>query len=190
MAKQLTFILGGARSGKSRHAEFLAGQAGEHVLYVATAQAFDDEMHERIEKHKSDRPDSWATLEAPVNVSDAIADFTEPYDTVLLDCLTILASNILLGLPESAPQEEIDTAILAEVTDLLNTIKESKTNWIVVSNEVGMGVVPPTRLGRTYRDALGRANQQFARSADQTILMVAGLPFDLPPKGTGKLPFQ
>lgn len=189
LAQQLTFILGGARSGKSRYAEAEATEAGGRVLYVATAEALDDEMQERIIKHQSDRPAEWDTLEAPTQAAEVLSTASQQYDTILLDCLTLLASNILLEMPEEATQTAIDAAILSEVNALLGVIKASKASWVVVSNEVGMGVVPATKLGRSYRDALGRANQLFARAADRTVLMVAGLPFDLPPKGTGKLPF-
>ncbi len=189
MAKQLTFILGGARSGKSRYAESLAKAEGKRVLYVATAQAFDAEMRARIQQHRDERPAAWQTLEAPLETTKALKNVPYTYDTVLLDCVTLLASNILLSLPDTAVQAEVDQAILQEIDALLAFINESQARWIIVSNEVGMGVVPATNLGRTYRDALGRANQRLAQRADQTVLMVAGLPFDIPPKGSGKPPF-
>lgn len=183
MAGELILLLGGARSGKSSYALDWATQHAGRVLFVATAQAFDDEMRERIDRHRAERPEVWATLEAPLNAAAQIAAQLQhiqgSYDLVILDCITLLASNILLSLDETASQTEIDQAILQETDALLTAHAESHTTWLVVSNEVGMGVVPPSRLGRTYRDALGRANQRLASAADQVFLLVAGLPWQL-----------
>ena len=179
MGKRLIFLLGGARSGKSAYAENWAGEHGERVLFVATAQAFDDEMRERIAAHRASRPSGWGTLEAPLNVGASIQAQGGGYDTVLVDCLTLLASNALLGLPEDCTQTDADTAIINEVDGLLDAYHESTATWLIISNEVGMGVVPPYRLGRLYRDALGRANQRIAQHADDVLLLVAGLPWRL-----------
>ena len=179
MAGHLIFLLGGARSGKSRYAEAWAQEHGRRVLYIATAQAFDDEMRQRIARHRADRPASWTTLEAPRQTGAAIRSALTNQDTVLVDCITLLASNVLLALPEDAPQDEANRAILAEIDALLAVRASSSATWLVVSNEVGMGVVPPTRLGRFYRDALGYANQRLAQSADEVVLLVAGLPWRL-----------
>jgi adenosylcobinamide kinase/adenosylcobinamide-phosphate guanylyltransferase len=179
----LILILGGARSGKSHFAENWARQHGKQVLYVATAQAHDDDMQNRITHHRAQRPTKWHTLEAPTETGNAITQHlqTTAYDTILLDCVTFLAANILLNLPEDTPQQHINNAILNEIESLLTTIEESSAAWLVVSNEVGLGVVPPTVLGRHYRDALGRANQRIAQAADQVIFMIAGLPWTLKP---------
>lgn len=179
MGRQLIFLLGGARSGKSTYAEQWAQTHGKEVLFVATAQAFDDEMHERIAAHRASRPASWQTLEAPLNVGAAIQRVTAPHDTLVLDCLTLLASNALLTQADSCTQAEADAAVSAEVEALLRAYQRSQATWLVISNEVGMGVVPPYRLGRLYRDALGRANQRFAQAADEVLLLVAGLPWKL-----------
>lgn len=183
MATRLIFLLGGARSGKSRFAEEWARQHGRQVLFVATAQAFDDEMRVRIDRHRQERPPEWTTLEAPLQTGAAVRQTVAgaAYDTVLVDCLTLLAANVLLGLPEEATQEEVNTAVLAETNALLATCVDSPATWLIVSNEVGMGVVPPTRLGRLYQDALGRANQRVAQAADEVLLLVAGLPWRLKP---------
>lgn len=178
MAKRLIFLLGGARSGKSAFAENWARENGQQVLFVATAQAFDEEMCERITHHRASRPSHWNTLEAPVNVGAALLQYTA-YDTLVLDCLTLLASNVLLQLPEDCSQEQADNAILAEVDLLLRAYEASSATWLVVSNEVGMGIVPAYRLGRTYRDALGRVNQRMAQAADEVHLLVAGLAWRL-----------
>lgn len=178
----MTLILGGARGGKSATAERMAREAGGRVLFVATAQAFDDEMRERIARHRSERPGEWDTLEAPLNVADAIqagAAAQSPYDVILLDCITLLATNALLTLPEGCTQDEADAAILREIEALIVTIGQVPARWLIVSNEVGMGIVPPTHLGRVFRDALGRANQALARRADDVLLVVAGLPWAL-----------
>jgi adenosylcobinamide kinase/adenosylcobinamide-phosphate guanylyltransferase len=181
MAKRLIFLLGGARSGKSHYAEQWARTQGERVLFVATAQAFDDEMGERIARHRTARPTTWETLEAPTGAGAAIQRrlAQQAYDTVLVDCLTLLAANVLLALPEECTQEMVNEAVLAETDQLLATCAASTATWLVVSNEVGMGVVPPTRLGRLYRDALGRANQRVAEQANEVLLLVVGLPWRL-----------
>ena len=179
MAKRLIFLLGGARSGKSHYAETWARRQGGRVLFVATAEATDADMRARIADHRAARPADWHTLEAPRETARQIADCAYAHDTLLLDCLTLLTSNILLELPESATQHEANAAALAEVKRLLEAYAASKASWLVVSNEVGMGVVPPTRLGRLYRDMLGRANQCVAQAADEVLLLVAGIPWRL-----------
>jgi len=179
MGKRLIFLLGGARSGKSYTAEQWAQEHGKQVLYVATAQAFDDDMRDRVKQHQADRPDHWHTLEAPRQTSQAIADFQGDYDTVLLDCITFLTSNILLDLPETVTQTEANNITLGQIDALLDVYNQSDATWLIVSNEVGMGVVPPTRLGRFFRDMLGRANQRIASHADEVLLLVAGLPWKL-----------
>lgn len=178
---RLIFLLGGARSGKSSYAEQWARDNGEQVLFVATAQAFDDEMQSRIENHQASRPANWQTLEEPIHITDALSAHlqTATYDTILLDCITLLTSNILLSLPEDALETEIHEVVLQEIDNLLKLIAETESTWLVISNEVGMGVVPPTHLGRFYRDVLGRANQQLAAHADNVLLLVAGLAWKL-----------
>jgi len=180
----LTLILGGARSGKSTYAELLAPRLGQRVLYVATAEALDDEMRARVANHQSRRPADWLTLEAPLVVGAALraSPYAAEADVILLDCLTLLVSNIILSGGPDLQEPDVDTAwavVQAEVDALLEAQRSLGAHLIVVSNEVGLGVVPPYSLGRTYRDCLGRANQVLARIADRVILMVAGLPVDL-----------
>lgn len=181
MAHKMIFLLGGARSGKSHYAEQWAREQGENVLFVATAQAFDDEMQERIIRHQQERPAHWHTLEAPLETGTAIAAALQkqPYDTILVDCLTLLTTNALLTLPEDCPQEDANRVMLAEVDGLLAAYQQSAATWLIVSNEVGMGVVPPYKLGRIYRDGLGRANQRIAQVADEVLLLVAGIAWKL-----------
>ncbi len=175
MAKRLTLILGGARSGKSSYAQKIAAERGHTVLYVATAEAGDDEMATRIAAHRAERPARWQTLEASRNVGTAIRSHSSESQIILIDCLTLLANNVIVPLPEPVTEAEATKALQNEVDDLLRAYHASAAEWIVVSNEVGLGLVPPYPLGRVYRDALGRANQQLAAVADEVILMVAGL---------------
>ena len=179
MAGDLILILGGARSGKSRHAEALAARLGERVLYVATAEAGDEEMRARIAAHRARRPPEWETLEAPLGVGAALlAHPTAAHaDVILLDCLTLLVSNILLAGGEEEPDAEaVWPRVQAEVEGLLAAHRRLPGHLLIVSNEVGMGLVPPYPLGRTYRDCLGQANQVLARAAERVILMIAGIP--------------
>jgi adenosylcobinamide kinase/adenosylcobinamide-phosphate guanylyltransferase len=172
----ITLLLGGARSGKSSHAQHLAEATGKSVTFIATAQALDEEMSTRIQKHRSDRPAGWETLEVPVDIASHVGEIKS--EVVVLDCLTLLISNLLMqfvkdDLVEAAPFMQ---AVHTEVENLIVQIREQGQDWIIISNEVGLGLVPPYQMGRVYRDALGWVNQQFAREADNVILMMAGIP--------------
>ena len=175
MSKRLTLVLGGVRAGKSRHAQTLA-QTGQRVLVVATAEAGDAEMAARIQAHRADRPEHWDTLEEPLDLVTALAPRLSDCDTVLLDCLTLWVSNLLLS-PADAGQEPPD--IPAKAHRLLRIYEEGDASWIVVSNEVGLGVIPANELTRAYADALGRVNQIFAAAADDVIVMFAGMPVNI-----------
>jgi adenosylcobinamide kinase / adenosylcobinamide-phosphate guanylyltransferase len=175
----LIFVLGGARSGKSTYGLTRAHELGGNTLFVATAQAFDGEMHERIRKHREERPMHWTTLEAHTEVGKHVEELGIAFEVIIVDCITLLASNLLLSLPDNSTQENVDWVILLEIDALLAACSRSSATWLVISNEVGMGVVPPTRLGRFFRDALGRANQRIASAADEVRLLVAGLPWQL-----------
>ena len=143
------------------------------MLFVATAEAGDEEMRQRIQAHRLARPRDWDTLEEPIDPAGALSPVADRYDTIVLDCLTMWVSNLLLrGENLGAGQREV----LPEVQRLLDIYRRSSVSWIVVSNEVGMGVVPSTELGRIYADALGRVNQVVASEADAVYLMVAGIP--------------
>ncbi len=177
----LILILGGARSGKSAEAVRIAKErAQEQVLFVATAEPGDDEMRLRIEKHRAERPVHWRTLEAPRNVGQAIAGQSHTFATIVVDCLTLLVSNLLVDRPDpyaEAVRLEVDreiAAILKAANDLPDT-----SRLIVVSNEVGTGMAPLTPVGRAFRDLVGHANQTLAAAADRAVLMVAGLPLVL-----------
>ena len=181
--KQLILVLGGARSGKSACAEGLARQ-GERTLFVATAEALDDDMRQRILKHRKQRPAAWDTLEEPLDPVAAIPSALSGHDTLLLDCLTVWISNLLLA---QGDEDHVETEILARVGALLDLYGQTNARWILVSNEVGLGVVPASSLGRRYRDLLGRANRLVASRADKVYLMVAGLALEL--KSPGARPF-
>jgi adenosylcobinamide kinase / adenosylcobinamide-phosphate guanylyltransferase len=189
-------VLGGARSGKSSFAEHLATACGEPVLYVATATASDDEMRERIEGHRARRPPTWRTLEAYLDVAAQVAAVQHGARTVLVEDLTLLLSNLMFDAGLAASQtgthgigpaagraagaeamrhpaiSESETRAQQQVDALLNL----EANVILVSNEVGMGLVPPYPLGRVFRDALGRLNQYAAARVSEALLIVAGLP--------------
>ena len=184
--KELILILGGARSGKSAFAERLAAARAGEVLFVATATAGDEEMARRIAAHRAARPAGWRLLEAPAAVADRLADdgILAGVETVLLDCLTLLVSNLLLA-HEAAGEEEVTRRVDAEIDGLLRRFDEGAASWLIVSNEVGLGLVPPYPLGRIFRDLLGRANQRLAARADRVYLMVAGLPLDIKALSSG-----
>lgn len=165
----VTLVLGGARSGKSRHAESLC--TGERH-YVATAQAFDDEMRDRIAKHRTDRGAGWVTHEAPLGLLETLRKIDAPGRAILVDCLTLWLSNVLLAGSDCQTHAEALVAALPEL----------RSDVVLVSNEVGMGIVPENALARRFRDAQGFLNQRVAAAADRVVLVAAGLPLVL--KGT------
>ena len=175
---KLTLLLGGARSGKSTLAEKLAAQRGKNVLYVATAIPFDDEMKLRIQNHQKQRPDTWKTIESPTQIADAIQGEIQTVDIVLLDCMTLLANNLFMAFsddPDHPDESQYTQALHHEIGGILDAIAAFSAEWIIVSNEVGLGLVPSYPLGRVYRDLLGWANQRLAAQADEIYLMVAGM---------------
>jgi adenosylcobinamide kinase / adenosylcobinamide-phosphate guanylyltransferase len=178
MGKRLTLLLGGARSGKSAFAQKMAEERGRKVLFVATATAGDDEMAARIAAHQTARPTHWRTLEASTRIGLAIQKEASGYDVVLIDCLTLWAANILTAL-EGTTDPDAEKTLGKEIEEFLAAYTAGEAEWILVSNEVGMGLVPPNPLGRSYRDALGRLNQKIAGCADEVLLLVAGLPLVL-----------
>jgi adenosylcobinamide kinase/adenosylcobinamide-phosphate guanylyltransferase len=181
---ELILVLGGARAGKSDYAEQLIAGYGQRVLYVATAEIKDEEMRARIQAHQARRSTSWSTLEVPLNVSHALLDARPSADAILLDCVTLLVTNVLLAhggetLDDTADEAAVEAAVTSEIDGLLTAQLQLNLPMVVVSNEVGLGLVPPYPLGRLYRDVLGRANQRLAAAADRVYLLVAGLPIAL-----------
>ncbi len=168
MPDGFTLVTGGLRSGKSSFAERLAASLGRPVLFVATAEAGDDDMRQRIARHQASRPSDWQTIEEPLSVAISLRARvpTGPAaPVVLLDCVTMLVSNLLLA--NRPIQPEIDALIAWQ--------QRSEATLIAVTNEVGLGIVPDNALARQYQDALGQANQALAAAADKVVLMVAGL---------------
>jgi adenosylcobinamide kinase/adenosylcobinamide-phosphate guanylyltransferase len=175
MAGTMTLILGGARSGKSTYAQKMVEADGRPALFVATATAGDEEMAARITAHRASRPSYWQTLEAPLDLGRQIAS-ASPTPWVLVDCITLLTSNVLFACPEPTEEKLFRTKLEHEIEGLIQTARTHGGDWVLVSNEVGLGLVPPHALSRYYRDGLGWANQRIAQEADTVILMVAGLP--------------
>lgn len=193
----LTLITGGARSGKSAFAEslalhaataagaeHLATQAERPVTYIATLEPLDDEMRDRIARHRARRPASWRTVEAGEDLAAAARGVPDA-DVLLLDCIAVWSSNRLLALGDDEPTPAVlapfEDALARDVAALLDVVSARTGPSIVVTNEVGDGVVPPYALGRVYRDVLGRVNQQVSRAARHAYLVVAGRPIELPP---------
>lgn len=160
------FVLGGARSGKSHHAQRLAQSLGTNLVYMATAEAGDEEMSQRIARHIADRDETWKTVEAPIDLRAAIDSTCRGDVVVLVDCLTLWLSNILLA--------EMD--VPQEIDRLVQAIASVDSNLVLVSNEVGLGLVPGNALGRQFRDEQGRLNRQIASVCDKVEFIAAGLP--------------
>jgi adenosyl cobinamide kinase/adenosyl cobinamide phosphate guanylyltransferase len=183
----LILVTGGARAGKSTFAQQLAHQLGgdRDVCYVATAEAGDEEMRARITAHRAARPPGWRTIEAPRHLDAALQSLTllarQEVRAVLVDCLTLLVSNVLLAQPD---EEGAWPAVEAELDALIRFAAQPAVTTVVVSNEVGLGIVPEHRLARTYRDLLGRANQRLAAAAAEVYLVVSGIPLEI--KGLGR----
>lgn len=175
-SNHITLILGGARSGKSSYAQSLAEETGKSVTFLATAQALDEEMSARIQRHRAERPGDWETLEIPFDIASHVQQIKS--EVIILDCVTLLASNLLMKFVKDDLVDEalFKIAVQKEVEELIVSIHRQKQDWLIISNEVGLGLVPPYQMGRVYRDWLGWANQRLARDADKVILMVAGIP--------------
>jgi len=168
----LIYITGGARSGKSRYAQELAQRLAQRVVFVATAFPSDDDIKERIKRHRRERPKHWRTLENPMDLSSVYSKMDRRTELLLIDCLTLYVSGCLM-------QGETESKIAARVEKFCRAAAASSKTTILVSNEVGSGLVPTTDLGLRFRDYLGRANQIAARYADEVILMVSGIPVPL-----------
>jgi adenosylcobinamide kinase/adenosylcobinamide-phosphate guanylyltransferase len=172
MGKKMILITGGCRSGKSRFALDYANQHFSKKLYLATCEALDEEMAQRIEHHKKMRGPEWRTIEEPIEIVDQIGLHGTGVEVILLDCLTLWLSNLLIKWDD-------DLRIIEETERLINAMKQSQPAFLIVSNEAGMGIVPADELSRRFRDLSGTANQKIAEAADTAIFMVSGIPLFL-----------
>ena len=168
-------ILGGARSGKSAFAQAQAENLPGALVYIATAQAFDTEMEDRIARHQADRGGRWQTVETPLDLAKAIASHSRANTVLLVDCLTLWASNLMFA----------EADIEAAIADLAAAINKAPGRIILVSNEVGLGIVPDNALARRFRDVAGTINQAIARTVDSVVFIAAGLPMVLKPSAYG-----
>ena len=177
MKKEKVLVLGGCRSGKSDHALKLAESIGSSRIFVATCVPRDDEMRQRVKRHQAERSDAWQTREIPVDLAGAIATHSPQADVLLIDCLTLWLNNLLME------TEDVDR-IRRHIDSLADAIKKAPRSIVLVSNEVGAGIVPENRLARLYRDLAGWTNQAMAGVCDRVIWTVAGIPVTIKP------PFQ
>ncbi len=182
---ELSLIVGPARSGKSRLAEQLAASYGDRVVYIATLEVLDDEMRRRVADHRAARPSTWQTIEEPLHVVERLRRVTE-VDACLLDCMTLWTSNLMLSCAEGTSPAAVRRVLLDAVESLIAQQRRSGIPLIIVSNEVGAGIVPEYALGRLYRDLLGEANQLLGLAADRLYATVAGHYVEL--KSLGALP--
>jgi adenosylcobinamide kinase / adenosylcobinamide-phosphate guanylyltransferase len=167
--KNITLVLGGARSGKSRYAQQIASRF-ERVTFIATGRPGDAEMRRKIARHRRERPAAWKTVEAPLNLYKTIRSESQKTDVVLVDCLTLYVANVM-GAKKSSKSDP-----KKHIEEVCDAIRASRASVVAVSNEVGSGIVPAYRSGRVYRDFLGQMNQGLAQIADKVVLMVAGVP--------------
>lgn len=174
---KLTFILGGARSGKSTYAADLATMNGKKVAFIATCRPLDDEMKKRVNFHKSERPSHWVTFEEPRDPAVLLRKIGARFDLIIIDCLTLLITNLLMD-------DHDDAAIEKKIREMLEALASLIGSAIIVSNEVGLGIVPDNELSRRFRDLAGRIHQLVARKADTVVFMAAGLPLLLKGKNT------
>ena len=186
--KKIILLLGGARSGKSHYAQQYALQNGEKILFVATATAGDEDIRLRIAKHKKDRPSNWRTLEATTEIGTQIEAHAGDAELIIIDCITMLVNNIFSRYDDkqfdTIEETALEKAVVAEIEQLQKCFKKLDASFLIISNEVGLGLVPDNRMGRLYRDILGRANQMLAQTADEVFLLVAGIPLRIKPGET------
>lgn len=169
---KITFILGGARSGKSSYALKLTREYGGKVVFIATCQPLDTEMEKRIRLHKKSRPNHWQTFEEPRDPALLLKKIGTKFDTVVIDCLTLLICNLVMaGYGEAAVENKVNR--------MLNALTKIKAQAIIVSNEVGLGIVPDSKLGRDFRDIAGRINQIVAAKADNIFFLISGIPWKI-----------
>jgi len=192
MSSRIIFIMGGARSGKSTYALKDASTVSGNKAYIATAEALDEEMRERIEKHKKQRGTDWDTYEEPLRIAEVIQETEGKYTAIVIDCLTLWLSNIMIRNQKTEYRKQ---TIEKEIQKLLDSLKQFKDSSIcslgsgvrvlyIVSNEVGMGIVPENEMARRFRDMAGMLNQKVAEISDEVYLLITGIPMKI--KGKGK----
>jgi len=173
------FIFGGARSGKSTFAEKLASRLGGRVTYIATAEALDEEMVARIKEHKKRRPATWKTIEEPYRIVEVLEEVGQEEGVVLIDCLTLLLTNLYYKHAAEQDSDTLTKQVLSEIKRLAKVAKECRADVLIVSNEVGLGVVPDYPDGRIFRDLTGWANQIMTEEADKAYFLISGMPLDI-----------
>ncbi len=186
MSKEIThrdkiLVLGGCRSGKSSHALGLAEHMGNRRVFVATCVPRDDEMQSRVDRHRQERRDTWSTLEVPLDIAGAITTNSPSADVILVDCLTLWLSNLLMETQDM-------NRIRLRINGLAEAVKTAPGTVILVSNEVGAGIVPENQLARCYRDLAGWTNQAIAAACDRVVWTVAGIPVTIKPPLQGTAP--
>jgi len=172
MEKKTVLITGGCRSGKSRYALDYTNRHFSRKLFLATAEILDDEMARRVENHRKMRGPEWETAEEPLAIVERISQYAEKVEVILIDCITLWLSNLLM-------KGEADSKVMDAVDRFVEVLKQKRTSFVIVSNEVGMGIVPADPLSRRFRDLAGKANQTIAHGVDTVIFMVSGIPLFL-----------
>lgn len=182
---KIIFITGGARSGKSSFAEQYCTERSKNLGYIATAEALDNEMKDRIKKHQVQRGNIWETYECPLDIENSVESILNSHEYVLLDCITMYISNMMfrnnLDFENISVEatNDIESAINTSMLAILEKVKNSKGNLVLVSNEIGLGIVPDNKLSRIYRDYVGRANQNCAKHADEVYFVVSSIPLKI-----------
>lgn len=182
---KIILVTGGARSGKSSFAEQLCIDRNNDTAYIATSIPFDDEMKDRVKKHKESRPQNWKTYEIYKDIYSIIKDIDQNHNTVILDCVTLLVNNLMFtyGIDiddcDANQINELEFYIRDQVNKLLTEVKKSSLYFVVVTNELGMGIVPDNKLSRVYADIVGRINQQISKESDEVYFVVSGIPMKI-----------
>lgn len=178
----IILVTGGARSGKSSFAESLCIKQNNKTAYIATSVAFDDEMKNRVKKHQESRPRSWKTYEIYKDIYSIVEELNKDHDTVIMDCVTLMVNNLMfthgIEVDEATSEElnELENYIREQITKLLEAVKKTNLYFVIVTNEIGMGIVPENKLSRIYGDFVGRANQLIASYSNEVYFVVSGIP--------------
>lgn len=168
--KETTLVIGGCKSGKSSHALMVAEESGQHPVFMATCVPLDDEMKDRVIRHRMERSDRWETVEVPLLLPEAIERYGRKGNVLLVDCITLWITNLLIKFNDTQ-------AVYDQVDELVRTLEGLPCPVVLVSNEVGAGIVPENSLARSFRDAAGITNQKLAAAANRVVWMVAGIPW-------------